>query len=401
MRFALFCHSLRSDWNNGHAHFLRGLMRALISMGHEAIGYEEAGSWSVSHLVAEHGWRPLLEFRRQFPLLRVRLYDSASGQALRHHLRRELAGMDVVILHEWVAVERPDMMRLLLELKRECGYTLLFHDTHYRILTQPVRLARLRLERCDGVLAFSSSIAAEYRRRLGLDPVYVFHEAADDELFQPVPADWMRPLDDVTFVGNWGGRDRAAELREFLLRPARANKGRRRFAIYGVRYPPRVLDLISRYYGADYRGWLPNYRVPQVFAQSRVVVHIARRQYARVLHGTPTIRPFEALACGAALVSTPWPDTDGLFRAGHDYVVVASERQMVEALEWLWQDEVARRRLGQRGAARIRAQHTCRHRAEQLLGIVAQLRGREEAGRLPAAVALPQLQTVLAEAAGT
>ena len=52
---------------------MRGMMRALVSLGHEAVCYEEAGSWSVSNLVAEHGLRPLVEFRRRFPFAQVRL----------------------------------------------------------------------------------------------------------------------------------------------------------------------------------------------------------------------------------------------------------------------------------------------------------------------------------------
>jgi spore maturation protein CgeB len=273
-------------------------------------------------------------------------------------------------------VEHPALVDLLARLKRACGFLLLFHDTHYRLLTQPVRMARLEFDRFDAVLAYGPALADEYQRRFGLREVHVFHEAADAALFHPEPCDPDLPPDDAVFIGNWGGRDRAHELREFLLRPARRfRREGRRFAIHGVRYPAPALDTIQRYYGVDYRGWLPNYLVPRAFAQSRVVLHIVRRQYAQVLHGTPTIRVFEALACGAALVSTPWPDTDRLFRAGQDYLVVETRRQMLEALRWLWHDEDARERLGRNGLARIRAAHTCRHRVEQLLALVARLRG--------------------------
>ena len=72
-------------------------------------------------------------------------------------------------------------MHELLRLRRDCGFRLLFHDTHYRILTQPVRMARLGLERCDAILAYSPSLAAAYRDTLGLSAadVHVFHEGAD------------------------------------------------------------------------------------------------------------------------------------------------------------------------------------------------------------------------------
>jgi spore maturation protein CgeB len=377
VRFAFFYHSARSDWNHGNANFLRGLVRSLTELGHTSVCYEAARNWSVTNLVAEAGLRPLVEFRRRFPFVDVRLYAPQPLAALERRLARELCGVDVVVLHEWPAVEQPALLQLLLRLRRRCGYRLLFHDTHYRVLTQPSRIARLGLERCDAILAFSPSLAATYRERLGLGPetVHVVHEAADDALFRPLPSDPDRPLDDALFVGNWGGPDRASELRAFLFRPARRAGPGRRFALYGVRYPPETLRVLQQRCGIDYRGWLPNHLVPQALAQTRAVLHIPRRQYVRVLHGTPTIRVFEVLACAAPLVSTYWPDTDGLFRAGVDYAVADTPRQMEEALRWLWRDEGAARRLGHSGRERILAHHTCRHRAEQILGIVGRLRG--------------------------
>jgi spore maturation protein CgeB len=377
VRFAFFYHSARSDWNHGNAHFLRGLVRSLTGLGHSAVCYEGARGWSVTNLVAGAGLGPLVEFRRRFPFVDVRLYDPQPEGALERRLEQELYGMDVVVLHEWPAVEQPALLQLLLRLRPRCGFRLLFHDTHYRMLTQPSRLARLGLERCDAILAFGPSLAATYRERLGLGPetVHVVHEAADDALFRPLPPDPHCPLDDALFVGNWGGPDRASELRAFLFRPARRLRAGRRFALYGVRYPPETLRMVQERCGIDYRGWLPNHRVPQALAQARAVLHIPRRQYVRVLHGTPTIRVFEVLSCAAPLISTYWPDTDGLFRAGTDYVVADTPQQMEEALRWLWRDEGAARRLGHSGRERILAQHTCRHRALQILDLVSRLRG--------------------------
>ena len=80
----------------------------------------------------------------------------------------------------------------------------------------------------------------------------------------------------------------------------------------------------SRTAGIEYGGWLPNYRVPEVFARYRVTVHVPRRPYASALPGIPTIRPFEALACGIPLISAPWDDSEDLFRAGRGFSVRAT-----------------------------------------------------------------------------
>jgi spore maturation protein CgeB len=385
VRFALFYHSVRSDWNHGKAHFLRGLMRSLIELGHDPVCYEEEGNWSTSNLVAEHGLRPLVEFRRRFTFADVRLYQPEPLRQLEVRLARELSGVDVVMIDDWPAAENASLVDMLARLKSFCGFTLLLHDTHYRILTQPSRMARLGLDRFDAILAYGPSIADEYRRRFGLKSVHVFHEAADTALFRPLPSDPERPMDDALFIGNWGGKDRAHEMREFLLLPARRFRETHRIAIHGVRYPPAVLARLRHYYGIEYRGWLPNFLVPEAFAQAQVVIHVIRRQYMRALHGIPTIRPFEVFACGKPLVSTRWHDTDNLFRAGEDYLVVDTRAQMQQALEWLWQDEPARALLGRNGLQRILESHTCMHRAEQLLGIIARL-------RMP--VALPEVRSV-------
>ena len=68
--------------------------------------------------------------------------------------------------------------------------------------------------------------------------------------------------------------------------------------------------------GIEYRGYLPNLMAPRAFSQSALALHVPRRQYANGLSGIPTIRVFEALACGATLVCSPWSDAEQLFRAG-------------------------------------------------------------------------------------
>ena len=55
MRVVIFCHSLVSDWNHGNAHFLRGVLRELIALGHEVVAYEPEDAWSLTNLLADHG----------------------------------------------------------------------------------------------------------------------------------------------------------------------------------------------------------------------------------------------------------------------------------------------------------------------------------------------------------
>src|SRR5205807_6971363 len=123
--------------------------------------------------------------------------------------------------------------------------------------------------------------------------------------------------------------ERSAELREFLIDPVKALG--LRATVFGVRYPQQALDLLLAA-GICYGGWLPNYHVPKVFARFKITVHIPRRPYLELLPGIPTIRPFEALACGIPLVCSPWPDTEKVFEPGSDYFVARNGTEVKKHL---------------------------------------------------------------------
>jgi spore maturation protein CgeB len=93
-----------------------------------------------------------------------------------------------------------------------------------------------------------------------------------------------------------------------------------------------------------------------------------------MLPGIPTIRVFEALACGIPLVSAPWDDCEGLFRVGEDFLMVRNGAQMARALRDLKNDPELRASLVRRGLETIAARHTCAHRVDELLTIAERLR---------------------------
>jgi spore maturation protein CgeB len=114
--------------------------------------------------------------------------------------------------------------------------------------------------------------------------------------------------------------------------------------------------------------------VPKAFAQARLTVHIPRRPYVRELPGIPTIRMFEALACGIPLISAPWDDAENLFRTGKDFLFARNGAEMTRLIADVLNDQGLARALAASGLETVRSRHTCRHRVEELLGIVARLR---------------------------
>jgi spore maturation protein CgeB len=360
VRFVWFTHSLRSCWNHGNAHFLRGVLRALQARGHATLACEPREGWSVANLLRDHGEAALDPFRRAYPDLAWRSYATPA------ELEALVDGADVVVVHEWTdpwVVAALGAMR-----QRSARFTLLFHDTHHRAVSDPAAIRAFDLSGYDGVLAFGETLAEVYRGWGWGERVLTWHEAADVTLFRPPATE--APRDGLVWIGNWGDGERAEELERFLLRPAR--DAALPLDIHGVRYPDDALARLEAQ-GARYRGWLPNVAAPDVFARHLATVHVPRRFYVEVLPGIPTIRVFEALACGIPLVSAPWDDAEGLFRVGQDFRMARDGAAMTRELVALREDAAMRAELVRNGLATIRARHTCSHRAAELLGHLARL----------------------------
>jgi spore maturation protein CgeB len=368
MKIRLFYHSLISDWNHGNAHFLRGIVRDLRQRGNDVTVFEPRNGWSVENLVAEHGEEPLRRFAEAYPGLSSVRYKPGEFD-----LERALSGADLVIVHEW---SDHALVRRIGELRRRRRFVLLFHDTHHRLVTQPDAMRGYDLENYDGVLAYGRVLAELYVKEKLARRVWTWHEAADSELFRPRPD--VEKEGDLVWVGNWGDEERTEELHEFLIRPARALG--LKAAVYGVRYPDEAKARLAEA-GIEYRGWLPNFDVPEVFARYRVTLHVPRRPYVQALPGIPTIRPFEALACGIPLICSPWKDSEHLFTPGKDFLVARDGKQMQRHLAALVRDGGRRRRLAAHGLQTIRARHTCAHRVDELLAIHERIRGELAAAR--------------------
>jgi spore maturation protein CgeB len=362
LSFRIFAHSWISDWNHGNAHFLRGLASELVNKGHEVRCYEPRDSWSIKNL-AEEGQDAVAlaqaAFRNAFPMLDVCSYDE--DVTFRAFTTEELRDADVVLIHEW---NSPEIVKQILSLKPRYRFHALFHDTHHRAYTNPKEISRMSLHEFDGVLAFGDAIRRIYSEAFGVKNVWTFHEGSDIGRFFPKASEKDT---DVVWIGNWGDEERTSELREFLMTPAAALR-EHKFAVQGVRYPQDALEQLSNT-GIEFRGYLPNLRAPDMYAHSKISLHVPRRFYANGLSGIPTIRVFEALAAGSPLVCAPWNDSEGLFRAGEDYIRVSDSKSMIGELRNLLSDDAARQQLAASGLQTILARHTCAHRADQLLEI--------------------------------
>ncbi|WP_315927042.1 glycosyltransferase [Mesorhizobium sp. SP-1A] len=375
MRFLFYTHSLVSDWNHGNAHFVRGVMRELVARGHKVAALEPADGWSRTNLLKEQGQQATRRFSTDFPELKSISYDADFDH------ESLLFQADIVVVHEWTD---PALVRRLGLARRGGGrFTLLFHDTHHRAVSETAAISALALDDYDAVLAFGETLRERYLRAGWGKNVYTWHEAADVRLFRPRTR--IARTADLIWIGNWGDDERSDEIDEYLIRPVK--RLALNASVHGVRYPTAALSALADA-GIDYRGWLPNADVPTAFARHRATVHIPRRPYVESLPGIPTIRMFEALACGIPLVSAPWHDDEGLFRTGIDYLRARSGEEMAQLLRMILNDGDLAQALAANGLETIAGRHTCGHRVDELfdilsrcgtVGVVCQMKQKEAA----------------------
>jgi spore maturation protein CgeB len=360
MNIVLFYHSLLSDWNHGNAHFLRGVATELIERGNDVKIYEPKDSWSLTNLVNDYGEEAAEEFYDYYPLLNSIQYDPDNI-----NLDAVLKDADLVVVHEW---SDHSLVKTIGEKRKKYPFKLLFHDTHHRAVSERQSMQAYDLSQFDGVLAYGNVIKEIYLQEGWTKNAWTWHEAADTRIFKPLAVD--KAEGDLVWIGNWGDDERTKELFEFLVEPVKELGLKAK--IYGVRYPDHAIKALKEA-GIEYGGWLPNFKVPEVFAKFRFTAHVPRRPYVESLPGIPTIRPFEALACAIPLLSAPWNDAEHLFNPGKDFQYASNKSEMKEWMQKILTDDALVEEMTTSGLNTIQERHTCAHRVDELYRICEEL----------------------------
>lgn len=337
IKLAFFGSGPVSGPDGGNARFLRGVCGELVAREHEATLFPPQGPIDVE---------------------------------------RALDHVDVAIVHDATAPEL--VRRIRLHHARNDDYRLLFYDTHQREASAPPELRRFNLAGFDGVLGAGEVITHTYLARGWDGRAWTWHEAADTHSFGP-HAGATRTAD-VVWIGDRQDLGASQDLGMLVLEPARrlGLSG----VIHGEHYPWRARLAIQRS-GLRYGGPLAEHLVPAVWARHRFTVALGR-PYA--LPGIPQTRVFEALASGIPLICTPWDDAEGMFTPARDYLVARDQREMEAAMRNLRSDRAMAAELAAQGRATVLQRHTCAHRVDELLAIVARLRaGSKETASVLAA----------------
>jgi spore maturation protein CgeB len=336
--------SITSSWGNGHATTYRALLKQLAARGHKILFLERNLRWYAANRDMS---KP--------PYCRVALYNNVKQLKDRHGAA--VRDADLVIVGSYV----PEGVEVGEWVTRVAGGATAFYD-----IDTPVTLAKLQscnldylspglIGRYTMYLSFTGGPMLDLiSRRYGAAMARPLYCSVDETLYYPE----HRPLKwDLGYMGTYSD-DRQPALEELLLRPARAwSEGS--FVVAGPQYPKSVRwpKSVKRF------THLPPKRHRVFYNQQRFTLNITREQMVEAGY-SPSVRLFEAAACGTPIISDFWEGLDHFFTPGREILVAGSEETVLRYLLEISEDD--RRRIGTAAREKVLARHTAGHRALEL-----------------------------------
>jgi spore maturation protein CgeB len=336
--------SITSSWGNGHATTYRALLRELSRRGHDILFLERDAEWYASN--------------RDLPcpsFCRTELYENISS--LKDTFGAEIRAADVVIVGSYV----PEGILIGEWVTSIARGVTAFYD-----IDTPITLSSLQQERCEYLtrrlvarynlyLSFTGGPTLDLlENRYGSPMARALYCSVDPTLYRSEE----RPLQwDLGYMGTFS-TDRQPTLDELLVRPAtRWSQGR--FVVAGPQYPSAI-------------HWPPNVaRIEHLsprehshfYNAQRYTLNVTRSEMIRAGF-SPSVRLFEAAACGCSIISDYWPGLESIFSIGAEILVANNEKESLGYIKDL--PESQRKAIGKAAQTSVLARHTAAHRAAEL-----------------------------------
>lgn len=352
MKLVMYGLTITSSWGNGHATTFRSLVKALHARGHSVRFIEKDVEWYRSN--------------RDLPqpnFCSVRLYEDWGSEA--GLLLEEARGADAIVIGSYF----PDASAAMEGLLQRGFGPVLFYD-----IDTPITMSALRsLEGCAyllpqhipefaAYLSFTGGPALrELEQRWGSPMAVPFYCSVDPELYKPVlpRAEFACSL---SYLGTYAA-DRQPKLERLLNEPARLLE-EQAFVVAGPMYPeeavwPANVKKITHVAPSDH---------PAFYSSARFTLNLTRDDMVQAGY-SPSVRLFEAAACGAAMISDWWPGLDSFFTPNVEILVPLDTADVVRILQQTSAEQ--RSEIGRKARERVLSEHTSAHRAEELERVIA------------------------------
>lgn len=336
--------SVTSSWGNGHATTYRALIKGLVARGHEVVFLERDVPWYADN-------RDL----RRIPGAEIHLYPTLA--VLRRRFRAAVARADLVVVGSFV----PEGIEVGRWVTRTAQGVTAFYD-----IDTPVTLETLAAGTCaylaaDMVrdyglyLSFSGGPALQrLEGTYGSPCARAFYCGVDPERHRPVEVGhrW-----DLGYLGTFAA-DRQPALERMLLDAAR-EMPEGRFIVAGAQYPSSVRwpSNVAR------REHIAPEQHGRFYCEQRFTLNLTRAAMVEAGY-SPSVRLFEAAACGTPIITDSWAGLETVFKPGREIIVARQVADVLHALRNL--SDTAVKAIGAAARARVLAQHTGEHRAREL-----------------------------------
>jgi spore maturation protein CgeB len=343
LRITVLGLSITSSWGNGHATTWRALLKALAVRGHSVTFLERDVPWYRAHRdLPRANW------------CRITLYQDLAE--LRGRSAACVADADVVVVGSYV----PDGVAVARWVQATAAGVVVFYD-----IDTPVTLAKLArgdheylapdlIPRFDLYLSFAGGPSlARLEQAYGARRAQALHCAVDPAAYHPLDLPETFALG---YLGTYSA-DRQQALERLLIVPARTLT-EERFVVAGPQYPEDVAWPIN----VLRHDHLPPQRHPAFYNQLRFALNLTRADMVAA-GWSPSVRLFEAAACGVPVISDAWPGLGDLLAPGREILVARSAEDVVQYLQEIGPDE--RAHIAQAARARVLAAHTAAHRAHE------------------------------------
>ncbi|MBE7171323.1 MAG: glycosyltransferase [Williamsia sp.] len=336
--------SITSSWGNGHATTYRGLVRELNRRGHRVSFLERDVPWYASN-------RDLPDP----PFCSTILYNSV--EELSGQYKDLISSADLVIVGSYVpeGVAVGDLVTEIAE-----GLSA-FYD-----IDTPVTLAKIErgdfeylqpdlIAKYDLYLSFTGGpILQRIEKHYGSPIARPLYCSFDPELYFPeqTALQW-----DLGYLGTYSD-DRQPPLQDLMLQAAE-QLAQKKFVVAGPQYPaqirwPRNVERIEHLPPAAHRSF---------YNSQRFTMNITRADMIRAGY-SPSVRLFEAAACGTPLISDYWDGIHSIFEAGSEILIARSAADTISYLNDIGEEE--RKEIGERARKKVMEHHTAAHRAMEL-----------------------------------
>jgi len=335
--------TVTSSWGNGHATTYRALVKALAERGHEVLFLERETPWYGAHRDLERS-----------PHARIAVYNSLAD--LRQRFTADVARADAVIVGSYV----PDGIDIGGWAIATATGPVAFYD-----LDTPVTLAKLERGECDYLsveliarydlyLSFTGGPVLDLLQQMGSPRAAAFYCSVDPAMHEPVST---KRIWELGYLGTYSP-DRQAGLERMLLNAALVLPANY-FVVAGAQYPAAIAWPSN----VQHIEHLPPAAHREFYCAQRFTVNVTRDDM-KALGFSPSVRLFEAAACGVPIISDTWPGLETIFAIGWEILVAESTDDVLRILRNT--TPAKRKAIAVAARQRVLREHTAAHRAAEL-----------------------------------